>query len=91
MKFNKSLLIISMVFILLFAVSAVSASEIADDAVEAVDADDVDEIQAIDETDDVLSENNNDEIIGWGICDSDNNVCVSYDDLEVLYNAYNKS
>ena len=63
MKFNKSLLIISMVFILLFAVSAVSASEIADDAVEAVDVDDVDEIQAIDETDDVLSENNNDEII----------------------------
>ena len=32
----------------------------------------------------------NDEIIGWGFCDSDNNICVSYDDLEILYNAYNK-
>ena len=38
----------------------------------------------------IFQDINSDEIIGWGICDSDNNVCVRYDDLEVLYNAYNK-
>ena len=38
----------------------------------------------------IFQDNNSDEIIGWGICDSDNNICVSYDDLEILYNAYNK-
>ena len=38
----------------------------------------------------IFQNNNTDEIIGWGICDSNNNICVRYDDLEVLYNAYNK-
>ena len=38
----------------------------------------------------IFQDNNSDEIIGRGICDSDNNICVSYDDLEILYNAYNK-
>lgn len=38
----------------------------------------------------IFQDNNNDKVIGWGICDSDNNICVRYDDLEVLYNAYNK-
>ena len=38
----------------------------------------------------IFQDNNTDEIIGWGICDSNNNICVRYDDLEVLYNTYNK-
>lgn len=38
----------------------------------------------------IFQDNSNDEIIGWSICDSVNNICVRYDDLEVLYNAYNK-
>ena len=36
----------------------------------------------------IFQDNNNDEIIGWSICDSDNNICVSYDDLEILYNKF---
>ena len=36
----------------------------------------------------IFQDNNNNEIIGWGICDSDNNICVSYDDLEILYNVF---
>lgn len=38
----------------------------------------------------IFQDINSDEIIGWGISDRDNNVCARYDDLEVLYNEYNK-
>jgi hypothetical protein len=38
----------------------------------------------------IFQDNNNNEIIGWGICDNDNNIVVRYNDLEVLYNTYNK-
>lgn len=36
----------------------------------------------------IFQDNNKDEIIGWGICDSDNNIVKRYDDLRDLYNDY---
>lgn len=62
MKINRTLLIISMVFISLVAISAVSASDNATDITEATDVDEVQVSDDIDQ-DDVLAAENDDEAI----------------------------
>ena len=36
----------------------------------------------------LFQDNEHDDVIGWAICDSDNNIIKRYDDLEVLFNDY---
>ena len=36
----------------------------------------------------LFQDNEHDDVIGWAICDSDNNIIKRYDDLDVLCNDY---
>lgn len=36
----------------------------------------------------LFQDNEHDDVIGWAICDSDNNIIKRYDDLNILCNDY---